>query len=149
MSDPGATATIYGELNGPDAVAVLHTGGDAVIIAAADGTITFWNAGAERIFGRPPSDALGRSLDVIIPARLQARHWQAWDAVMGGAPSKYGPSDTLKVPAVRADGTSISVEFTITALREADGSIRAIAAILRDTTATFEQIRALRAGPGS
>lgn len=132
-------------LSPEDAAAILSGAGDAVIVATSDGLIAYWNAGAERIFGHKADAAVGQSLDLIIPERLQQRHWTGWDKVMGGEPSRYGAADMLAVPALRADGEQISVEFTITVLHEADGSIRAVAAILRDVTATFQQTRALHA----
>jgi PAS domain S-box-containing protein len=138
-------SSAHGEISPADAMMIAHSASDAIIVASADGTITFWNPGAERIFGYTAADALGRSLDLIIPGRLRQRHWAGWDAVIGGTPSKYGPADMLRVPAVRADGQQISVEFTITALTGDDGSIHAIAAILRDGTAMFNQLRELRA----
>ena len=53
--------------------AVLATEADAIIAADSDGVIRFWNAGAERIFGYSSSEALGQSLDIIIPERLRDR----------------------------------------------------------------------------
>lgn len=132
-------------LSPQDAAAILDGTGDAVIVATPDGLISSWNAGAERIFGHDAQAAVGQSLDLIIPERLQQRHWTGWDKVMGGAPSRYGAADMLAVPSVRADGEPISVEFTITVLHDQDGSIRAIAAILRDVTARFQETRLLRA----
>jgi hypothetical protein len=52
---------------------------------------------------------------------------------------------TLAVPALRRDGTRISVEFTVTLLRDESGAIRWIAAIMRDVTAEWEERRAMRA----
>ncbi len=48
---------------------------DAVVIADAEGTIVFWNDAAERVFGWSSDDAVGRSLDLIIPERQRGRHW--------------------------------------------------------------------------
>jgi PAS domain S-box-containing protein len=48
--------------------------GDAVIISDAGGSITLWNPAAERMFGFTQSEALGHSLDLIIPERLRGRH---------------------------------------------------------------------------
>lgn len=133
------------QLSPEHAAAILSDVGDAVIVAQPDGIIAYWNGGAERIFGHSAQAAVGQSLDLIIPERLQQRHWTGWDKVMGGEPSRYGAADMLSVPSVRADGEALSVEFTITVLHGPDGSISAIAAILRDVTARFQETRALRA----
>jgi PAS domain S-box-containing protein len=130
---------------------------DAIIYADARGVIGFWNASATRIFGYGEAEALGASLDLIIPERLRARHWEGYGAVMTGRPSRYGEGALLAVPARHKDGRQISVEFTILPVRDPSGSLLGIAAFLRDATARFEEIRALRrelaalkteAGPG-
>ncbi|MBV9151229.1 MAG: PAS domain-containing protein [Alphaproteobacteria bacterium] len=116
---------------------------DAIIYADAAGKIRFWNAAATRIFGFDRAEALGESLDLIIPERLRARHWQGYDHVMKGGESRYGKGDLLAVPARHKDGRQISVEFTILPLHDAAGAIAGIVAFLRDVTARFEETRAL------
>src|SRR5439155_805865 len=113
----------------------------AVIYADAEGRIRFWSAAASRIFGFAEAEALGASLDLIIPERLRARHWQGYDEVMHGRASRYGEGDLLAVPARHKDGHQISVEFTILAVHDAAGALLGIAAFL---TARFEEVRALR-----
>ena len=54
---------------------LAHEASDAVIYADAKGLIQFWNKGAERIFGFAETEALGQSLDIIIPESLRGRHW--------------------------------------------------------------------------
>lgn len=117
---------------------------DAIIYADAAGHIRFWNAAATRIFGFSESEALGARLDLIIPERLRARHWEGYDKVMGGTPSRYGEGALLAVPAVHKEGRQISVEFTILPLHDNTGNLVGIAAFLRDATARFEEMRALR-----
>jgi PAS domain S-box-containing protein len=60
------------------AESLLHTRSDAIIGADGDGMIRFWNPGAERIFGHTAADAIGQSLDLIIPERLRRRHWEGY-----------------------------------------------------------------------
>jgi PAS domain S-box-containing protein len=117
---------------------------DAIVYADAAGRIRYWNAAATRIFGFSEDEALGARLDLIIPERLRARHWQGYDGVMGGAASHYGAGALLAVPALHKDGRQVSVEFTILPLRDAAGTLLGIAAFLRDATARFEEMRALR-----
>jgi PAS domain S-box-containing protein len=124
--------------------AAILAGSDAIICADRDGIITFWNPGAERIFGFDSRRAVGESLDLIIPERLRARHWKGWRQVMRTGKSRYGAGDLLAVPAVRQDGRTISVEFTIAPLVGVDDEIVGIAATLRDVTARFEETRQLR-----
>ena len=117
---------------------------DAVIYADAAGKIRFWNRSATRIFGYEAIDALGQTLDLIVPERLRARHWEGYERVMAGGESRYGEGDVLAVPAMRKDGSRISIEFTVLPVRDNAGAMLGIAAFLRDTTARFEELRALR-----
>ena len=126
------------------AKALLSTRSDAVVAADRDGIIRFWNPGAERIFGHAAADAIGRSLDLIIPERLRRRHWDGFHQTMETGRSRYGEGETLSVPALRRDGATISVEFTIVPLTSADGRMTGIVAIMRDATKRFEETRALR-----
>ncbi|MBV8093080.1 MAG: PAS domain S-box protein [Acetobacteraceae bacterium] len=117
---------------------------DAIIYADATGLIAFWNQGAERIFGFSAAEALGQSLDIIIPENLRKRHWDGFAATMRTGNSRYGLGDLLAVPALRKDGTRISVEFTILPFHDALDRMMGIAAIIRDVTKRFEEMRRLR-----
>jgi PAS domain S-box-containing protein len=117
---------------------------DAVVYADGDGVIRFWNAGAARIFGFSAEEAVGRPLDLIIPESLRARHWAGFRETMRTGKSRYGAGDVLAVPALRKDGARISIEFTVLPFRDAAGRMIGIAAVLRDVTSRFEEIKALR-----
>jgi PAS domain S-box-containing protein len=117
---------------------------DAIIYADAQGIIRFWNRAAERVFGFAEAEALAQSLDIIVPERLQARHWAGYTATMRSGSTRYGAGQILAVPATHKDGRRISIEFTILPFRGEAGEITGIAAILRDVTARFEEMQALR-----
>ena len=117
---------------------------DGVLVADPDGVIRYWNAGCTRIFGFAPEEAQGQSLDIIIPENLRARHWQGWQQTMQTGTTRYGAGDLLSVPALRKDGSRISVEFSILPFRDAGGKIIGIGAIMRDVTKRFEELKALR-----
>jgi PAS domain S-box-containing protein len=117
---------------------------DAIVYADAEGVIRVWNRGATRVFGFTEAEAVGRSLDIIIPENLRERHWQGYRATMRTGQSRYGDGQILSVPAVRKDGTRVSVEFTIVPFSDDAGRMIGIAAIMRDATARFEELRALR-----
>jgi PAS domain S-box-containing protein len=124
--------------------AILRSEADAVIAADRDGIIHLWNPGAVRLFGYARHEALGRSLDLIIPERLRAHHWAGYRNVMDVGESRYGRGDVLAVPGMRKDGSRISWEFTITPLRNDDGRMLGMVAVMRDVTTRFEELRALR-----
>jgi PAS domain S-box-containing protein len=117
---------------------------DAIIYADFGGMIRFWNHGAERVFGYAEAEVLGHSLDVIIPEALRKRHWDAYAETMRTGTTRYGAGDVLAVPAVRKDGTRVSIEFSILLFRSHDGHMLGAAAILRDVSKRFEEARALR-----
>ena len=117
---------------------------EAIIYADADGIIQYWNPGATRVFGFTAQQALGRPLDIIVPHGLRERHWQGYHATMRTGQSRYGDGHLLSVPAIREDGTRISVQFTIVPFTGATGHMVGIAAIMRDVTTSFQELRALR-----
>ena len=117
---------------------------DGLVLADATGVIRLWNDGAERIFGFARSEAIGRSLDIIIPENLRARHWAGFHQTMRTGRTKYGAGDLLSVPATRKDGQRISVQFSILPLARPDGGLEGIAAIMRDVSAEYEARKKLQ-----
>jgi PAS domain S-box-containing protein len=126
------------------AAAIVGTAADAILATDRQGIIRFWNPGADRIFGFTREEAVGASLDLIIPERLRQRHWQGYQRVMATGATRYGTGDVLAVPALTKDGRQISVEFTILLLRDASREITGMAAILRDVTSRYEETRRLK-----
>ncbi len=126
-----------------DTRALVAAAGDAVVVCDAAGAITLWNAAAERMFGYTESEALGQSLDLIIPERLRKRHWDGYHRTMETAITRYG-RDVLRVPAVDKQGRSLSIAFTVALLFSADKKVNAIVSIIRDETSRFQEERALR-----
>jgi PAS domain S-box-containing protein len=133
-------------MNVPDGLAdaILTMESDAVIATDRVGTVNFWNPGATRIFGFTADEAIGQSLDLIIPPNLRARHWEGFNRVMTTGESHYGHGDLLSVPAQTKSGQRISVEFTIAMLKDGDGRPAGTVAILRDVSKRFEEVRALK-----
>jgi PAS domain S-box-containing protein len=123
---------------------LLNAAAEAVVASDREGRITWWNAGAERVFGFSAAEAMGQSLDLIIPEPQRARHWEGYDRVIATGVSRYGAGDLLAVPAMRKDGTRISLEFTIAPVKDADGGMVGMVSVLRDVTARFMELRELR-----
>lgn len=123
---------------------ILEESPEGVIWADRGGTIRFWNRGAEELFGFTAAETVGQRMDMIIPENLRARHWEGYDRVMvEGQPSRYGRREMLKVPALRKDGTRVSVEFTILPVEHPEYGPIAVA-VLRDASETFAELRDLR-----
>ena len=119
---------------------IVEGAGDAVLFADREGRIRFWNAGAAAMFGWSAVEALGNSMDLIIPERLRGRHWGGWDEVMKTGHTRYG-RDILAVPASRKDGAPLSIEFTIQMIGTTRASIVGASAIIRDVTDRFTRDR--------
>ncbi len=118
--------------------------GDGVIVCDATGAITVWNAAATRIFGFTEADAIGQSLDIIIPERQRQRHWDGYHKTMDTGQTRYG-ADVLRVPALHKEGKPLSIAFTVAMLHTPEGKVSAIVAIVRDETVRWGEERALKA----
>jgi PAS domain S-box-containing protein len=116
---------------------------DAIIFADKDGLIRLWNTGAEVMFGYRAAEMEGRGLDLIIPEALRARHNEGFRRVMATGQSKYA-ADLLAVPGLRKDGTRISLEFTITLVKDDAGQVLGAAAIIRDVTVRWHRDQELK-----
>ena len=116
----------------------------AILYADREGKIRFWNSGAEAMFGYTPKEALGQSLDLIVPEKQRGRHWEGWTRVMATGVTKYG-SDPLSVPSMTKDGARISIEFHIVLLRSPAGELLGAAAMIQDVTARWQQQKELKA----
>lgn len=124
--------------------AVLMSETDAIVATDREGRIQFWNPGAQRIFGYAGAEALGQSLDLIIPPGLRARHWEGYHRVMASGTTHYGSGDVLSVPGITKAGQRVSLEFSIVMLRDAAGQLAGMASIMRDVTTRFEEMKRLR-----
>jgi len=116
---------------------------DGIMFADRDGIIRLWNSGAETIFGYESEEAIGNSLDLIIPGKLRQRHWEGYHKVMDTGKTRYG-KELLKVPALKKDGERISVEFSIVLVRDNQNKVLGSAAIMRDVTERWKQEKELK-----
>jgi PAS domain S-box-containing protein len=122
---------------------LVEAAGDGIIACNAAGEIVLWNAAATRIFGFTETEALGQSLDLIIPERQRKRHWDGYDKTMRTGETRYG-ADLLRVPALHRDGKPLSIAFTVAMLHSPEGAVTAIVAIVRDETMRWAEERNLR-----
>jgi PAS domain S-box-containing protein len=116
---------------------------EAVIFADREGMVRLWNGAAETMFGYSADEALGQSLDLIVPERFRARHWAGYRHVMATGVTSYGQR-LLAVPAMRKDGQRISIEFSIALLKDERGEVTGAAAVIRDVTARWQAERELK-----
>lgn len=122
---------------------IIEGAQDAIIFADKEGIIRLWNSGAEAIFGYSAAEAIGETLDLIVPEKLREKHWEGYRKVMDTGVTKYG-SDILAVPALKKDDSRISVEFTIVLLKDDTGKPQGTAAIMRDMTERWQKEKELK-----
>ncbi|BCR04879.1 signal transduction histidine kinase [Desulfuromonas versatilis] len=122
---------------------IIDQAPDAVLFSDREGIIRLWNRGCELVFGYSAAEALGQSLDLIIPERLRGRHWEGYWRVMETGETRYG-TDLLSVPALHRDGHQLSCAFSIVMLKDEQGMPLGVASIMRDVTAAFDKEKALK-----
>jgi PAS domain S-box-containing protein len=126
-----------------DYEALVAASGDAVILSDVEGLVRVWNPAAERMFGFTADEALGTSLDLIIPERQRQRHWDQYAKTMETGHTRYG-HELLRVPALHKDGRTLSIAFTVGLLFGADKAVTGVLAVVRDETARWTQERELK-----
>jgi PAS domain S-box-containing protein len=106
---------------------------DAIIFADCAGVIRLWNRAAETMFGRGATDAIGQTLDLIVPEPYRVAHWAGFShAVKQG---RFAKDDALLTSrALRKDGRIIAVELSAAIVRGPSGQVQGIMAIGRDVT---------------
>ena len=126
-----------------DLYQLLECVGDAIIVSDASEKIVLWNPAATRIFGYSEVEALGQTLDLIIPERQRQRHNEGYSKSMETGITRYGTA-LLKVPAKHKDGSMLSIAFTVGMLFNENHKANGVVAIIRDETARFAEESALK-----
>jgi PAS domain S-box-containing protein len=116
---------------------------DAVIFADQRGVIREWNPAAERIFGYSKGEAVGKSLDLIVPERFREAHWRGYDRALSAGQTKYS-GEALPTRSARKDGSTIYVELTFAIVHDETGYVIGALAHARDITERWEQDRQQR-----
>ena len=122
---------------------IIATSSDAVLFSDREGIIRFWNSGAEQMFGVTAAEALGQSLDLIIPENLRGRHWDGYGRVMASGSSRYS-TNLLSAPALHRNGTRLSTEFSMVMVKDEAGVMLGVAAIIRDVSARWQREKELK-----
>lgn len=99
---------------------------DAVIFADREGIIRSWNAGAEAVLGYTAAEAIGQSLDLIIPGHLRAAHWRGYHAAIAAGRTRHGGKPML-TRATHKDGSKVYLEVAFDIASGTQGALGAIA----------------------
>lgn len=124
--------------------AILTQTSEAVVYADRQGLIRLWNPGAERVYGYAEAEALGQSLDLIIPERFRAAHWRGYERAMTHGTTKLH-GQALPTQARRKDGQLIYIEISFTLIRDEAGTVHGSASVARDITERYRREKALKA----
>jgi diguanylate cyclase (GGDEF)-like protein/PAS domain S-box-containing protein len=118
--------------------AIVQSSEDAIFTKDLTGTVLSWNAGAERLYGYPASEIVGRSITTIIPPeRQEEAMWVISQILEGHQPPHF---ETVRV---RRDGERVDVSISATAIRDASNQVTSVAVVARDITERLRMARAL------
>ena len=126
---------------------ILRDVPDALIYADAEGVIRAWNAGAEALFGFSAAEALGASLDLIIPEWLREPHWVAYRRAMARGATRGG-AEVRTTRGTHRDGRKLYVDMSFGVVKHDDGRVLGSVAMARDATERYLAVVARRAAAG-
>ena len=95
---------------------------DELIFADRKGVIRRWSASAEALFGYTEAEALGKSLDLIIPEHLRAGHWRGYDAAIATGRTRPGEKP-MRTRAVHKDGGKVYVDMAFGLVKDEKGEV--------------------------
>lgn len=116
---------------------------EALIFADPRGVIRMWNPGAESLFGHTAADALGQSLDLIIPERLRKPHWEGFDRALRLGATAHGRRSII-TRALHKSGQQLYVDMSFAVVRNRAGETTGAMAVARDATDRYLEEKNLR-----
>lgn len=127
------------------AESIIEQTAEAIIYADRGGIIRRWNRAAASMFGYPAAEAIGKSLDLIIPERLRAAHWRGFDAAVANGATRLHGHPTL-TRAEHPSGKKLYVEMSFALVTDTTGSVQGSVAVARDVTERVEREQAAAQG---
>ena len=122
---------------------ILEHIAEAVVYADRAGLIERWNSGAVAVFGFTASEALGCSLDLIIPEHLRAAHWRGYEAAIASGTLRLAGRPTL-TRGLHKSGLKLYVEMSFSLVRDDAGNVLGSVAVARDVTERVTREKAAR-----
>lgn len=122
---------------------IVEQAPEAIIFADTGGVIRIWNTGAQALFGFDRAEAVGNSLDLIIPERFRRAHWDAFDKAIANGHTRLG-SQVRTTRSIHKDGRKLYVDLSFGLVVDAAGTVIGALAIGRDGTPRYLEERALR-----
>jgi PAS domain S-box-containing protein len=125
------------------AAPILHSMPEAVIFSDLEGIVRVWNGGAEKIFGWTAEEAIGQSLDMIIPERMRKAHWDGFNQAIARGGVKPGRTSMI-TRSLHKTEEFIYIDMSFEMVRDAQGQMLGSLAVARDATKRFNEEKALR-----
>ncbi|TCS39333.1 PAS domain S-box-containing protein [Paucimonas lemoignei] len=116
---------------------------DAMIFSDVDGVIRLWNPAAEAVFGYTASEAIGQSLDLIIPESLREAHWRGYRQAMSRGATVHGRRSSI-TRSLHKSGQTLYVDMSFAVIRDETGKTIGSAAMARDATLRYTEEKRLR-----
>ena len=122
---------------------ILRSMPEAVIFCDLEGIIRVWNGGAEKVFGWSAAEAVGQSLDLIIPERMRKAHWDGFNQAIARGGVKPGRTSMI-TRSLHKSAEFIYVDMSFEMVRDEAGKMLGSMAVARDATKRFNDEKALR-----
>ncbi|MFB6194814.1 MAG: PAS domain-containing protein [Haloplanus sp.] len=113
---------------------IVDQGGEAVMFADVDGIIRIWNDAAVEIFGYSREEAIGESLDIIVPEEFRDAHWRGYDEALDAGETTSPTVTRTQVPALCKGGDRIEIETSGARVVTDDGDPVGVFNMIRDVT---------------
>lgn len=111
---------------------ILEANPLATIYADKEGLIQYWNSAATEMLGYTAEQALGQSLDLIIPEKLRAPHWKGFDQAMVSGTTRLS-GKFVRTKAITSIGESCYAEVCFSLIKSGDDQVIGSVAFCRVT----------------
>lgn len=111
---------------------IVDQGPDAVVFANHQGKIHIWNKAAAELFGYLRKEAIGQSLDIIIPDHLRQAHWKGFGTAMASGHTKHGKR-ALRTKAIHKSGRKLYVSLAFSIVKDREGVVIGAMATARES----------------
>ena len=122
---------------------ILQSMPEALIFADLQGIIQRWNPGAENVFGFTSAEAVGQSLDLIIPERMRKAHWEGFNKAIERGGTLPGRTSAI-TRAIHKSGEPFYVDMSFAMVKDQAGKLIGAMAVARDATKRFQEEKELR-----
>ena len=126
------------------AAAMVKAVPEAIIFADLKGLVRYWNRGAEEIFGFTAQEAMGQSLDLIIPERMRQAHWDGYYKAIEYGDTYSGRGSRVTRSLHKEEGRSLYVDMSFAIVKDHEGKVIGSLAVARDATERFTAEKEMR-----